>query len=59
MLSQKSIIWAVVGIATAFVGFLFSDEEKYPVAAKFSGVMIVAGIAMAALAIAPKWNPIA
>lgn len=59
MFSQKSLIWGVIGIAVAFVGFLFSDEEKYPVAAKFSGVMIVAGVAVAALAIAPKWNPIA
>lgn len=59
MLSQKSIIWAVIGAAVAFVGFLFSDEEQYPVAAKFSGVMIIAGVALLTLAVAPKWNPIA
>lgn len=59
MFSQQSIIWGVVGAAVAVIGFLFSDEEKYPVAAKFSGVMIVAGVALATLALAKRWNPIA
>ena len=58
MFTTKATVWGVIGLAVAGFGFLFSDETKYPVASKFSGVMIVAGIAMASLAIASKWNPI-
>lgn len=57
-MTQKSIIWLIAGAALAFIGFLFSDEEKYPVASKFSAFMIVIGVAVAAFSIAPKWNPI-
>lgn len=56
-MSPKSIIWGIIGIGVALFGFLFSDETKYPVMAKFSGVMIVAGVATASLALATKWNP--
>lgn len=57
-MKQKAIIVGIVGLALAGFGFLFSDESKYPVMAKFSGVMIVIGVFAVGLATATKWNPL-
>lgn len=57
-MSSKQIIFAIVGGFVTFVGFLFSDEIKYPVAAKFSGPMIIVGLILVGLSVPIKWNPI-
>lgn len=57
-MSSKQIISALIGGFLTFLGFLFSDEVKYPVAVKFSGPMIVIGTLLIGLSIPIKWNPI-
>lgn len=57
-LSKTGWIFLLAGVALAVVGFLFSDEEKYPVAAKFSAVMIIVGLLGVGFATATVWNPV-
>lgn len=57
-MSSRQIIFALTGGFITFLGFLFSDEIKYPVAVKFSGPMIVIGVLIVGLSVPIKWNPI-
>jgi len=57
-LSKISWIFLAVGIALAIIGFMLSDKEKYPIGAKFSGVIIILGIMSVTFALATEWNPI-
>lgn len=58
MFTPKASIFGVIGIALTVFGFIVSDETTYPVWSKFSGVLIVAGVALTSLSVATKFNPI-
>lgn len=59
MKNNRPIIVGIIGLALTIFGFMTSDATKYPVASKFSGVMIVVGVFALGLAVATKWNPLA
>lgn len=52
--------WVVLLAAALItvIGFMWSDEQKYPTAAKFSGWIILGGAITMGLVIATVWNPI-
>lgn len=56
---KSPILWAVVGIAFTVIGFMISDKQQYPVASKFSGTLIILGVALASIAgVAQFGNPL-